>query len=51
MNAQLMTRILLATDFSDCAIRAQEYATYLAKAWDASLDVLHVLDSPSEIQR
>jgi nucleotide-binding universal stress UspA family protein len=44
MNAQLMTRILFATDYSDCAARAQEYATSLALAWDAGLDVLHVLE-------
>ena len=40
MNPQLMTRILFATDFSDCSGRAQEYAMYLATAWDAKLDVL-----------
>lgn len=49
MNAQLMTRILLATDFSDCALRAQEYATSLAMTWDAGMDVLHVLDSPASV--
>lgn len=47
MNAQLMTRILFATDFSDDAARAQEYATSLAMAWDAGLDVLHVLEGPA----
>lgn len=44
MKAQFMTRILFATDFSDCAARAQEYATSLAIAWGAGLDVLHVLE-------
>ena len=43
MNVQLTTRILFATDFSDCAARVQEYATSLAMAWDAGMDVLHVL--------
>lgn len=47
MNAQLITRILLATDFSNCALRAQEYTTSLAMAWNADIDVLHVLDSPA----
>ena len=42
MNVQLTTRILFATDFSDCAARAQEYATSLAIAWDAGMDILHV---------
>lgn len=47
MNVQLTTRILFATDFSDGAARAQEYATSLAIAWDADLDVLHVLEGPA----
>ncbi|MBX3329739.1 MAG: universal stress protein [Nitrospira sp.] len=47
MNARLMTRILFATDFSDCAARAQEYATSLAIAWDADMDILHVLEGPA----
>lgn len=44
MNAQLMTRILFATDFSNGVARAQEYAVSLAMAWNADLDVLHVLE-------
>ena len=47
MNARLMTRILFATDFSDGAARAQEYATSLAMTWDADLDILHVLEVPA----
>ena len=47
MNPQLMTRILFPTDFSDCSGRAQEYAMYLATAWDAKVDVLHVLEGPA----
>ncbi len=47
MNIQLTTRILFATDFSDGAARAQEYATSLALAWDAGLDLLHVLEGPA----
>ena len=42
----MFTRILFATDFSDDAARAQEYAMYLATACDAALDVLHVLEAP-----
>lgn len=40
----LLRRVLLATDFSDCAARAQEYALLLAGACGASLDILHVLE-------
>ena len=46
MNPQLMTRILFATDFSECSGRAQEYAMYLATAWDAKVEVLHVIEGP-----
>jgi nucleotide-binding universal stress UspA family protein len=46
MNLQLLTRILFATDFSDCSGRAQEYAMYLATAWDAKVEVLHVIEGP-----
>ena len=46
MNTQLVTRILFATDLSDCAARAQTYATYLATAWEAKVDVLHVIEGP-----
>jgi nucleotide-binding universal stress UspA family protein len=46
MNTQLVTRILFATDFSDYAARAQAYATYLAAAWKAKVDVLHVTEGP-----
>jgi len=49
MNARLMTRILFATDFSDGAARAQEYATSLAIAWDAGMDLLHVLEGSAGI--
>ncbi|MGQ0811333.1 MAG: universal stress protein [Nitrospiraceae bacterium] len=49
MNARLMTRILFATDFSDCAERAQEYASHLATSWDAGLDVLHVLEGSARM--
>ncbi len=46
MTTPLMTRILFATDFSDDASHAQEFAICLTAAWDASLDVLHVLEAP-----
>ncbi|MGC3973405.1 MAG: universal stress protein [Nitrospira sp.] len=42
-------RILFATDFSDDASRAQEYAVHLAGACDAKLDVLHVIEAPHEM--
>ncbi len=47
MNPRLMTQVLFATDFSDDAARAQEYAMYLATAWDATLQVLHVIEAPA----
>ncbi len=37
-------KILLATDFSDCAALAQEQAVFLAKAAGAGLDVVHVIE-------
>ena len=40
----LVERILLATDFSVCAARAQDYALFLAQAWSARLEILHVLE-------
>jgi nucleotide-binding universal stress UspA family protein len=49
MNTRLTTRILFATDFSDCAARAQEYATSLAIAWDTDIDLLHVLEGSADI--
>jgi nucleotide-binding universal stress UspA family protein len=47
MTTPLTTRILFATDFSDDAARAQEYAMYLATVWDAKVDVLHVIEAPA----
>lgn len=39
-------RILLATDFSPWALRAEEYACCLAATWRATLTVLTVLEFP-----
>ncbi|MCC6139679.1 MAG: universal stress protein [Nitrospira sp.] len=39
-------RILLATDFSSWALRAEEYACCLAATWQATLTVLTVLEFP-----
>ncbi len=44
MTTPLLKRILLATDFSDDARRAQDYAIDLAKAWKAELEILHVIE-------
>jgi len=44
-----MTRILLATDFSDGAACAQDYAIYLASHWGATLEVLHVIEAPHRL--
>ncbi len=46
MTTPVLKRILFATDFSDDARRAQEYAIHLAGAWGAALDVLHVIETP-----
>lgn len=40
----LIRHILFATDFSDCANRAQAYAVFMAAAYGAALDILHVLE-------
>lgn len=39
-------RLLLATDFSDWARRAEEYACSLAASWQAGLTVMTVLEFP-----
>lgn len=46
MSRPLISQIVLATDFSECAIRAQDYAVLLARAYDATLHVVHVPESP-----
>lgn len=42
----IVSKILLATDFSDSAVRAQAYTEYLAVALKASVVVLHVSEHP-----
>lgn len=42
--APLVTRILFATDFSECAAEAEAYAVLLARAYEAEVNVLHVLE-------
>ncbi len=49
MTKALMTRILLATDFSDGAACAQDYAVYLASHWGATLEILHVIEAPHRL--
>jgi nucleotide-binding universal stress UspA family protein len=41
-----ITRLLLATDFSDEARRAEEYASALAASWQIPLTVMTVLEFP-----
>jgi nucleotide-binding universal stress UspA family protein len=43
---RLITRLLLATDCSKEAARAQEVAVFLAKTCQAKLDILSVLEAP-----
>lgn len=40
----LLKRIIFATDFSDGSARAQDYAILLASAFNAKLEILHVLE-------
>jgi nucleotide-binding universal stress UspA family protein len=47
MNDSVVSRILLATDFSDSAVLAQVYTEYLAIALKASVVVLHVSEPPT----
>ncbi|WHZ15277.1 MAG: Universal stress protein family [Nitrospira sp.] len=44
MNDVLINRILVATDFSECARRAVEYGVYVARAWSAHVDLLYVVE-------
>ena len=45
-NAPLaFKQIVVPVDFSDCSLDALEYGTYIAKDFDASLTLLHVLES------
>lgn len=44
MNDLLINRILVATDFSECARRAIEYGVCVARAWHAHVDLLYVLE-------
>jgi nucleotide-binding universal stress UspA family protein len=44
----LFKRILCAIDFSDCSMRALNYAMSLAEEADAHLSVVHVIEMPPE---
>lgn len=44
MDQPLINRVLVATDFSDCATHALDYAGFLAKAHAAPVDILHVTE-------
>jgi nucleotide-binding universal stress UspA family protein len=46
MPTPLMRQIIFATDFSECAIEAQDYAVFLAQAYEAKLYIVHVPESP-----
>jgi nucleotide-binding universal stress UspA family protein len=50
MNRSTISRILLATDFSDSALLAHDYATHFASAFGASIDILHVTENANEIK-
>lgn len=40
----LIKRILFATDFSSCAHHAEAYVAFVAKAYEATVTILHVLE-------
>lgn len=44
------TKILVATDFSDCSVEACAYALTLARKFDASLQVVHVINEPVDLR-
>lgn len=44
-------RIVCAVDFSECSIRALEYATSLAQQAKAQLTVVHVIELPPDVPR
>lgn len=43
-----MKKILVPTDFSECAVKAGKVAMELAKQQDASLHFLHIIDIPAD---
>lgn len=43
-------KILLATDFSDCSEAACDYALTLAKSFNSSLLLLHVINEPVDLR-
>jgi nucleotide-binding universal stress UspA family protein len=47
----LFRQVLCPVDFSDCSMRALEYAISLAEEADAHLTLLHVLELPPDIAR
>ena len=49
MTTSPIRRILVATDFSECAGRALEYAAFLAGACSAPVELLHVVEVLSDI--
>jgi nucleotide-binding universal stress UspA family protein len=50
MNRSTVSRMLLATDFSDSALLAHDYAAHLASEFGASVDILHVTDRRPEMK-
>jgi nucleotide-binding universal stress UspA family protein len=44
MKEPLISRVLVATDFSDCAGRAFEYGLHVARVWSAHVDLVSVVE-------
>jgi nucleotide-binding universal stress UspA family protein len=51
MTTSPISRILVATDFSECAGRALEYAAFLAGACSAPVELLHVVEALPDIDQ
>ncbi len=49
MTVLPIKRILLATDFSECAEQASDYAGFLGKVCPAAVDILHVVEVPPDL--
>jgi nucleotide-binding universal stress UspA family protein len=51
MDQPLINRVLVATDFSDCATHALDYAGFMAKSHAAGVDILHVTELLPDMDR
>ena len=50
MKTTLVRKILSATDFSESALKAQDYAVFLAQAYEAKLQVVSCVGKAALVQ-